>query len=251
MKNAYIGIIAVAAAMLSGACSGENLKTAGWDLTDTDVCIRCGEVYELPFSGGSADYTIHNPAPQSAEVMAVSSGSRIYPGHSEQALVFRGKSKGESKVTVKDNKSSRTVCIRLRVVDPYIALLGTPHTDPERSDNLLAWDTNLYLNADGRFILTTFTDGMAVKPALITRGSYTVTPVADGFNITITPSNLKLPPQTYHIDGSGALAQVLASWNIDRRDSDLDMCNLANLADGRSGRYWLTPSEHLPSGMAF
>lgn len=251
MKNTYIAFIAFAAALLSGACSGENLKSAGWDLADTDVCIRCGEVFELPFNGGSSDYKIHNPAPHTADVMAVSSGSHVYPGHSEQALVFRGKSRGESTVTVKDNKSQRAVCIRLRVVDPYIALLGTVHTDPQQQDNLLAWDTNLYLNSDGRFILTTFTDGMPVKPALITRGTYTVQPVADGFDITVTPSDVKLPPQTYRLAAQSPLAQVLASWNINRPGSDLDMCTLENLADARTGRYWLTPSERLPSGMAF
>lgn len=249
MKSIYLGA-ALAAAALTG-CMSENPAASSWNLADADVCIRCGEVYEMPFAGGSSDYTIHNGSPESADVMAVCSDSEAFPAHNEQALVFRGKSRGTSEVTVRDNKSMCTVCIRLRVVDPYVALLGTEHTDPVNQDNLLAWDTNLYLNSDGRFLLTTFTDGMAIKPALITRGSYTVEPTSDGFDIELTPSDVKLPPQTYRLAASSPLAQVLASWNIDRPDSDLDMCVLPNAADGRTARYWLVASERLPGGMNF
>lgn len=80
-----------------------------WTLADADICIRCGEVYKLPFKGGSNDYSIANDAPEMVEVMAVSSASRLYPHQNDQAIVFRGRKVGTTEVKVKDNKSRSVV----------------------------------------------------------------------------------------------------------------------------------------------
>lgn len=237
--------------ILAAGCVSEGPASSAWSLADTELDLRCGEVLELPFTGGSADYTIHISDPSKAEVMAVNASDKAYPSHAEQALVFRGKSSGHTEVSVRDNRTERAVVIRLRVTDPYIALLGTPHTDPGRQDRLLSWDTNLYLNADGRFLLTSFTDGMAIKPALITGGTYTIAPTDSGFDITIRPDDAALPPQTYSVAASGELASILTTWDINRPDSDLAMVTLPNKSTSREARYWVTPSEHLPSGLAF
>jgi len=238
--------------ILMGACTSEAYKSMSWTLADADICIRCGEVYKLPFKGGSNDYSIANDAPEMVEVMAVSSASRLYPHQNDQAIVFRGRKVGTTEVKVKDNKSRSVVCYRLRVVDPYIALTGSVKTNPEYQDSLLGWDTNLYLSSDGKFLLTTFTDNMAIKPAHIARGRYEITDAADGESlITLHASDLAVAPQTYRVPREGALAEILASWDIDRPDSDLDLCMMPNVSGNGSARYWVTPSLHLPSGMGF
>ncbi len=249
MTSALHSILLYAAiALAMCACGRAKSAVEPWSLADTEVCLRCGEVYRIPFTGGSADYTLHNPAPDAAEVTAVGGGDA-----GGQALVLRGKSKGTSQITVRDNRADRSVCIVLRVVDPYFALLGSVHTDPGRQDHLLAWDTNLYLNSDGRFILTTFTDGLPIKPALIARGTYRETPAGDsgGYDITIAPDGMHMPPQTYAVAAGSPLAAMLESWDLAAPVSDLDMCELPNRAGSRGARYWLSTAERLPSHLRF
>lgn len=249
MKQYILALISI---LYLAACSGETYKSMAWTLTDADLCIRRGEVYRLPFKGGSADYSIDNDSPETAEVMTVLTASQLYPGHNDQSLVIHGRKTGEAKVRVRDNKSRNVVLYRLRVVNPYIALTGSVKTNPQYRDSLLAWDTDLYLRDDGRFLLTTFTDGMPVKPALIARGTYVISDGNDGKRlITLTTADLAVAPQTYVLPDSGALAEILATWDIDRPDSDLDLCMLPNTSGNGSARYWVTPSQRLPDGLAF
>lgn len=248
----YTILSTLLAVLLLAGCRPVNTTVAPWSLADTELRIRCGETYTLPFTGGSADYTIHNTSPGAADVMAVTGATPHHPEHDTQALVISGKTRGTTHITVTDNRTDRSVCIVLHVVNPYIALMGSQHTDPGQQDRLLAWDTDLYLNSDGRFILTTFTDGMPIKPGLITRGTYTVTPAPDGtYSVTITPSDLKLPPQTYTLAADDPLAALLDAWNIDIPDSDLALSTMPNRSDGRVARYMLTPSRRLPEHLSF
>ena len=60
MKTIYLHIIIGAAALLTGACGTGTYRGTPWNLHDTEVVLRCGEVFEMPFKGGSTDYTIHN-----------------------------------------------------------------------------------------------------------------------------------------------------------------------------------------------
>ncbi len=243
MKKIYFALLSAIILLCCGACSR---NTSVWTLRDAEVNVRRGETVSLPFEGGTGTYDITAQSPDVAMAVVRLSAE----GAAADTIHISGCAKGISDVTVRDCGSHQVVCLRVRVVEPYMALLGCEHVDPGRQDALMAWDTNLYLSSDGKYILTTFTDGLPIKPSLLDRGTYeAVRDEAGNYRLTFSPEVTRGGRRSFDVKAASALAETLDSWDLGRPDSDFDMCEMTNTAVGTTARYRLSMAEHLPSGM--
>lgn len=218
---------------------------------DNSYEVRLKQTESISFVDGSGDYTIRVDNPEILEA-TINSDSK--------SLLLHSKQKGETEITIIDNKAKGEVRLNMKVVDSYLGFMYTDGNIP-----LFPMHTNLYLvNSESQefYIFKQMEYSNVPEEECVLKGNYAIKYDEASFSfrllLTIIKEENQPETHTYNITGSSNIytlmkqylgLQIPAIDNALTKSINRPIARLSLQEQGGKWAFWDLITAPIPKGV--